>query len=267
MAIFASTTTSGYSDPMKALSIKALEQRQKDMLAQMAAQPGITPENTQTPIQGFGHLANQLGDQFRQGRVEAATAARRQELAGVMAGVDWDKGPTPQQIAQINSADPELAKQALMTLAENRRAAATNATTARGQDVTARGQDVVANTTQRGQDVVASTAARGQDVTARGQDITARGQDIVSADTQRTQDITARGKTSRREVRISVRTPRSADRTSRPEVRTSRPGDRTLPRAPRCAVRTLARAPRRAVRTSRREVRTSLQAPRRAGRT
>ena len=38
MAIFASTTTSGYSDPLKAMSIKAMEQRLKDQQAQMAAQ-------------------------------------------------------------------------------------------------------------------------------------------------------------------------------------------------------------------------------------
>ena len=42
MPMFASTTSSGYRDPLQALSIKALEQRQKDLLAQQAAAPGIT---------------------------------------------------------------------------------------------------------------------------------------------------------------------------------------------------------------------------------
>lgn len=107
MAIFASTTTSGYSDPMKAMTIKALEKRQADMLAAQLKGGEITPENTQTPIQGVGHLFNQLGDQMREGRVEAAAAARRQELANVMSQFG-PEGPTTQQLAQVHSADPEL---------------------------------------------------------------------------------------------------------------------------------------------------------------
>jgi hypothetical protein len=110
MAIFASTTTSGYSDPLKALSIKALEQRQKDMQAQIAAaqQGGITPDNTQTPIQGFGHLANIIGDSVRQNRADAAVAAQKQALAGLIAkhtaGADW----SPQELGPIGVADPDL---------------------------------------------------------------------------------------------------------------------------------------------------------------
>jgi len=107
MAIFASTTTSGYSDPMKAMTIKALEKRQADMLAAQLKGGEITPENTQTPIQGVGHIFNQLGDQMREGRVEAAAAARRQELANVMSQFG-PEGPTTQQLAQVHSADPEL---------------------------------------------------------------------------------------------------------------------------------------------------------------
>jgi len=109
MAIFASTTTSNYSDPLKAQSIKALEARYKDMLAQQAQQPGITPENTQTPIQGFGHLANQFADSVRANRVDQAAAAQRDMLAKSMAGLDYGN-PDPQRMAQIAVAAPDIYK-------------------------------------------------------------------------------------------------------------------------------------------------------------
>jgi hypothetical protein len=190
MAIFASTTTSGYSDPMKAMTIKALEQRQKDLLAQQAAEKPDAAMMATIPG-GIGHVLGVVGDRMQQGRADQALAAQKETLARVMAGVDWEKGPTSQQVAIINSADPELARQALSTLAENRRAAAQIASTNRGQDITAqtttRGQDVTA----RGQDITASTATRGQDIDARGQDITARGQDIGAQTATRGQDMTA----------------------------------------------------------------------------
>jgi hypothetical protein len=103
MAIFASTTTSGYSDPMRAMTIKALEQRQKDLLAQQAAQPGITPENTQTPIQGLAHVANAAVDAMRSRRVDEAAAGQRAALAQAMLGHDPAKGFTPQQLSVISS--------------------------------------------------------------------------------------------------------------------------------------------------------------------
>lgn len=118
MAIFASTTTSGYSDPMKALSIKALEQRQKDMLAMKG--DVISPENTQTPVQGIGHVLNQLGDSMAQGRVMQAAAAQREMLAQTIAHMD-PNNPKPEELARISTADPELMKQMLLQLAESRR--------------------------------------------------------------------------------------------------------------------------------------------------
>jgi len=108
MAIFASTTTSGYSDPLKAYSIKALEQRQKDMQAQQAAQQAqmFSPENTQTPIQGFGQLANVIGDRFQQGRADSAAAAQKQELAQLMSG--GAENMTPQQQARVAVLSPDI---------------------------------------------------------------------------------------------------------------------------------------------------------------
>jgi len=135
MAELVSTTiTPTYSDPLRAHSIKALEQRHKDMLAAAAKAGAITPENTQTPIQGFGHLANQLGDSFQQSRVDQAAAAQRQMLAQTIAGMD-PNNPKPQELAVISTADPEMAKQMLTQLAEHRRAQMQSETQRRGQDL------------------------------------------------------------------------------------------------------------------------------------
>ena len=123
MAIFASTTTSGYSDPLKALSIKALEQRQRDMQTQQAQQAAqmFSPENTQTPIQGFGQLANVIGDRFQQNRADAALGANRDALAKIRAGIDPEKGATPQQIAEVGRYDADAAKEMAQQVAEIRR--------------------------------------------------------------------------------------------------------------------------------------------------
>jgi hypothetical protein len=122
MAIFASTTTSGYGDPLKALSIKALEQRQRDMQAQMATEQAkaFTPENTQTPIQGFGQLANQLGDQFRQSRTDAALAAQKDELSKLIASGD-PTNPSPQVQARMAVLAPDMYKDVLGVIADRRK--------------------------------------------------------------------------------------------------------------------------------------------------
>jgi hypothetical protein len=124
MAIFASTTTSGYSDPLKALSIKALEQRQKDLLAQQAQQ--TMPDAIPTPIQGLAHVANQFADSLQQRRADTALAARRDQLAQVMAGIG-PEGPNAQQRAIITSADPELGKLFAQQVFEARQKAADRA--------------------------------------------------------------------------------------------------------------------------------------------
>ena len=163
MAIFASTTTSGYSDPLKAMSIKALEQRQKDMMAQMAQQQPDAAMMATIPG-GIGHVLGQVGDRMQQSRTDQAMAARRAELAQVMSGIG-PEGPNPQQIAQINSADPELARQMLTTLAENRRHAAQIAATTRGQDVSAGTAREGHGVTREGQQLTATTAREGHGVT------------------------------------------------------------------------------------------------------
>ena len=117
MAIFASTTTSGYSDPLKAQSIKALEQRLKDQQAQAAAQQPDAAMMATIPG-GIGHVLGQVGDRMAQARTEQAVAAQRDMLSKAMTGYDVNSGPPPPAIA---TADPDLYKAMLQQWAENRR--------------------------------------------------------------------------------------------------------------------------------------------------
>ena len=111
MAIFASTTTSGYSDPLKAYSIKALEQRQRDMLQQQTQQPqAFTPENTQTPLQGLAQVANVGVDAFRQRRNDDAVAAQKAELSQLIAGTPPGQDLSPQAQARMAVIAPDMYK-------------------------------------------------------------------------------------------------------------------------------------------------------------
>jgi hypothetical protein len=106
MAIFASTTL-GSSDPARAMSIKALEARAQALAAAQSKQE--LPSSLPSPWQGASLVMNQAADAFAAKRADQAAAARRNELAGVMASVG-PEGPTPQQLAQITGADQDLGK-------------------------------------------------------------------------------------------------------------------------------------------------------------
>jgi len=111
MPVFASTTTSGYSDPLKAYSIKALEQRQRDMLQQQTQQPQMfTPENTQTPLQGLAQVANVGVDAMRQRRTDDAVAAQKAELSQLIAGTPAGQDPSPQTQARMAVLAPDIYK-------------------------------------------------------------------------------------------------------------------------------------------------------------
>jgi hypothetical protein len=107
--MFASTTTSGYSDPLKAQSIKALEQRMKDMQAQQAAQQPDAAMMATIPG-GIGHVLGVAADGFREMKAASALEANKAELSGIMAQIDPEKGPTPQQGAAIARLAPDIFK-------------------------------------------------------------------------------------------------------------------------------------------------------------
>jgi hypothetical protein len=141
MAIFASTTTSGYSDPLKAMSIKALEKRLADQQAQMAQQQPDTALMGTIPG-GIGHVLGKIGDRMEQGRNEQAIAAQKAELARAMSGYDpTGDAPPPAGIATLA---PDMYKDMMQTWAAARqqRAGFTHADAAQGrlfghQDATA----------------------------------------------------------------------------------------------------------------------------------
>jgi hypothetical protein len=109
MASVISTTTapSTYGDGLKAMSIKALEQRQKDILAQNAAQQPDTASMATIPG-GIGHVLGVAADGFREMQSNNALAANRADLAKVMSGYDRDKGLTGEQQAVLSRVAPEI---------------------------------------------------------------------------------------------------------------------------------------------------------------
>ncbi len=118
MAFFASTTL-GSSDPLKAMTIKALEQRQKDLLAQQAAQQPDAATMATIPG-GIGHVLGQIGDRMQQERSGQALVAQKAALAQAMTGYDpAGDAPPPSSIATIA---PDQYKELLSTWSENRRA-------------------------------------------------------------------------------------------------------------------------------------------------
>jgi hypothetical protein len=79
-----------------------------------------------SPWQGAGYLANTLADAVAAKRADQVAGQRRQDLANVMSGIGAE-GPTPQQLAQIAGADPELGKTYAQQAFQAREAAASRA--------------------------------------------------------------------------------------------------------------------------------------------
>lgn len=108
MAEFVSTTTpSAYADPSRAFSIKALEKRLAD--AQAANAQNTMPDLIPTPIQGIGHLANQLASGLQEGRLESKAAAARAELSQLVSGYNPDAPDAMATVGKIGVHDPQLA--------------------------------------------------------------------------------------------------------------------------------------------------------------
>jgi hypothetical protein len=99
----------GYRDPAKAMTIKALQERQK--LAATAAQAATANVGSITadPLSGVSYLANALSGGVQQGRADRQEADARAQLSSIMAGIDPEKGATMAQIAQMQQLDPDFA--------------------------------------------------------------------------------------------------------------------------------------------------------------
>lgn len=109
MALQQGGAGSGYRDPMKAMTIKALQDRQKAAAAATAASLQA-PATIASPWQGFQHLTGILGAEVTQNRADAAEGDARNRLATLMAQIDPNTGATQQQLADIGTLDPEFAK-------------------------------------------------------------------------------------------------------------------------------------------------------------
>jgi hypothetical protein len=121
MPIF-QAATSGYRDPLKAMTIKALEERQK--ATALATAKSAEPETIANPMMGMAHIANILGSQMDEGRAASALSGNRQALAQVMAGINQDTGPTSEQLAQVAQYDPDLGNKMYEEAMRTRREAA-----------------------------------------------------------------------------------------------------------------------------------------------
>jgi len=101
-------TSTGYRDPQKAMTIKALEARAK--AAQDAATQSLQPTVVADPMQGIAGVLGTLGSQMQQGRAEADVSRSRNELAKLQAGITDYEHIDPNTLAQIGMLDPEQQK-------------------------------------------------------------------------------------------------------------------------------------------------------------
>lgn len=97
-------------------TLDALMQRQRD-LATMAGR--ISPaRDMRSPLQGAAYLGEVLANKVNQGRVDQQLAEGRDQLGAVMGGIDWNAGPTGDQIGGAMALDPDVGMQ-LVTAARD----------------------------------------------------------------------------------------------------------------------------------------------------
>ena len=99
----------GYRDPLKAMTIKALEQR-KALAEAAAAKATEMPAEIRSPWQGAAHLTNVLGTSLAQSRTDSALAERQAGESKLMGEIDPHTGATQEQIAAMGGYDPEVMK-------------------------------------------------------------------------------------------------------------------------------------------------------------
>jgi hypothetical protein len=97
---------SGYRDPAKSMTIKALEDRLK-----AAQQASAKATQMQTPIsdpmQGYAYLGNILSSGINEGIAQGRESGARDQLAKIKSGIDWNQGPSAAEKQVMYSLDPE----------------------------------------------------------------------------------------------------------------------------------------------------------------
>jgi hypothetical protein len=120
MARIASFTSAG--TPTGPRSTLAELMAKKKMLAEQQGDI-LAPRPIESWTQGAAQLAQTFVNAMQQRRASAEEATGREQLAGAMAGIDWDKGATPEQLATIQQYDPELGMKVISDMVQARRAA------------------------------------------------------------------------------------------------------------------------------------------------
>ena len=126
MAIQKAIANAGYRDPLKAMTVKALEERQK-RAAEAAANSQTVDMNMMAagPLGIFAHTLGTATAGLQEGRAANAAASGRQELAQLIGGIDPTKGPAPDQLQRIYERDPDFGQKLLEWDLERRNKAAT----------------------------------------------------------------------------------------------------------------------------------------------
>lgn len=109
------------NNPTGGMTIDALRARQ---LALQKAAPEA-PAKIASPWQGAAYMASVFANSQQQKQAAAEEAAGRQKLAQAMAGINFDTGATPDQIATISGLDEDLGSRMVADAISARRQAAT----------------------------------------------------------------------------------------------------------------------------------------------
>ncbi|HSC81964.1 MAG TPA: hypothetical protein VLC08_16535, partial [Chitinolyticbacter sp.] len=98
-------STSTYTAPSQAATIKALQQRAEEHAN--AAAKAAQMRQIGSPWQGAAQLMEVFSNNFNAGRAERQEAEGRQKFAQLLSGVDPTGGATPEQIQQMYTLDPD----------------------------------------------------------------------------------------------------------------------------------------------------------------
>jgi hypothetical protein len=104
MARVASFTSAG--TPTGARSTLAELMAKKKMLAEQQGTI-MAPRQIESWTQGAAQLAQAFVNARQQRSAVDEASAGREQLAGEMAGIDWTKGPSPEQLQTITTLDPD----------------------------------------------------------------------------------------------------------------------------------------------------------------
>jgi hypothetical protein len=96
-------STTSYSDPLRAMTIKALQERQQALQQDVPQMPSML-----SPWQGVSYALDKFMHGLQEGRTQRAEIAAEQGRAALMGQIDPTTGATEQQIGQMGQYDPEM---------------------------------------------------------------------------------------------------------------------------------------------------------------